>query len=166
MAGPDFKDRLVFDTGAGQILDATRRYLLIRPDSFMGIFSRLPEPARTQALAALEEAVFEHGSDSARAYLAAGGGDARALLDTIAHTAPQLGWGSWRVDVTDDAIDVEVANSPFAQGNGASGTPVCHAIAGMLRAASGLFFGTPARVAETACTACGAPACRFEARRA
>ena len=164
MAAPEFKDRLIFDTAAGEILDATRRYLLVRPDSFMGIFARLPEPARTQALGALEAAVFEHGSDSARAYLASGGGDARTLIDTIARTAPQLGWGRWTFDIAGDKIALTVDNSPFAQGYGPSDTPVCHAVAGMLRAVATLLFDAAAAARECTCTACGSAACRFEAR--
>lgn len=163
---PDFKDRLVFDTGAGQILDATRRYLLVRADTFMGLFARLPEPARAQALAALAGAVFEHGYDSARAYLATVDGDAGALLDTIAHTAPQLGWGQWQIEIVEDRIVLAVANSPFAQGYGPSTVPVCHAIAGMLKCAAELFFRSPARAEELACSSCGSGICRFEATRA
>ncbi len=163
-AAPEFRDRLAFDSAAGTILDQTRRYLLIRPDSLMGIFARLPAAARQEALAAMEDAVFEHGSDSARAYRASGAGDAHALVALIERTAPQLGWGRWSFTFETDRLGLTVSNSPFAQGYGASSEPVCHAIKGMLRAVAAMVFDAPADAREHACTACGADDCRFEAR--
>ena len=85
---------------------------------------------------------------------------------TVAETAPQLGWGLWRFDLAGDAIRLEVRNSPFANGFGPSDHPVCHGIAGMVRAVSTLVFGRPATARETACSAMGAPACLFEAHPA
>ena len=163
-AASEFRDRLAFDSTAGAILDQTRRYLLIRPDSLMGIFARLPAPARQEALAAMEDAVFEHGSDSARAYRASGAGDARALVALIERTAPQLGWGRWSFTFETGRLGLTVLNSPFAQGYGAASEPVCHAIKGMLRAVAAMVFEAPVDACEPACAACGANDCRFEAR--
>ncbi len=94
---PAFKDRLVFDDAAGELRDGPRRYLLLRPDALMSMFRLLPPDTRELALGALEQAVHEQGSDSARAYLAHGGGDVEMLLATIERTSPQLGWGLWRL---------------------------------------------------------------------
>ena len=44
--------------------------MLLRPEALMGIFRRLPDRERAMALEALQESVFEQGSDSARAYRA------------------------------------------------------------------------------------------------
>jgi predicted hydrocarbon binding protein len=163
MTPPDFKDRLVFDTADGAILDANRRYLLLRHDTFMGIFTRLPPPARREALEALEAAVLEHGADSARAYRASGAGDARGLIAIIERTAPQLGWGRWSFTIEERCLRLEVVNSPFADGSGMSADPVCHAILGMLRVLAAELFGEPATARERACAACGAARCSFEA---
>jgi predicted hydrocarbon binding protein len=157
-----FRDRLTFDAAAGALMDQTRRYMLIRPEALMGIFRRLPLPEQAHALEALGQSILEQGADSARAYAAMGGGGA-ALAETVAATAPQLGWGIWRFELGAAAIRLEVRNSPFAAGHGPSATPVCHAIAGMLQAVSGMVMGRPTLARELACLACGAPACRFEA---
>ena len=159
-----FHQRLVFDADNGAILDQTRRYMLLRPDALMGIFRKLPEPAKRQALEALKASIFEQGSDSAKAYRAMGSGSAAELLETIAATAPQLGWGRWQFSAGDGAITLNVENSPFAAGHGASPYPVCHAIAGMLEAVSGMVLGKRTSAQELECAAMGAPCCRFEAR--
>jgi uncharacterized protein len=160
---PSFRDRLSFDAENGALMDQARRYMLIRPEALMGIFRRLPEAERRQALEAFAESIVEQGSDSARAYVAMEGGG-EVLARTVAATAPQLGWGIWDVEVAPDLIRLEVRNSPFAAGFGPSDSPVCHPILGMTRAVSGMIFGCDAVVRETACSACGADVCRFEAR--
>jgi uncharacterized protein len=158
-----FRDRLAFDEAQGALMDQTRRYLLIRPEALMGIFRRLPEPARIEALEALAESIVEQGSDSARAYAAMEGGGA-ALARTVAATAPQLGWGRWSFELEPDLIRLEVRNSPFAAGFGSSASPICHPILGMVRAVTTLIFGREADASEISCVACGAETCRFEAR--
>jgi predicted hydrocarbon binding protein len=163
-ATPTFRERLAFDESAGEIRDQTRRYMLIRPEALMGVFRRLPPTARMAALDAFTESIVEQGSDSARAYRAMGDQDAATLLDTIAATAPQLGWGRWRFNADSDLIRLEVRNSPFAAGFGPAEHPVCHAIVGMLRAVGGIALGRPVIARETACAAMGADICRFEAR--
>ena len=164
MAATEFKDRLAFDLASGEILDATRRYLLLRHDTFMGIFTRLSAPARREALAALEDAVFEHGSDSARAYRDSGAGTARDLVDIIERTAPQLGWGRWLFKIEPGCLRLEVRNSPFAIGYGPTTEPVCHAIKGMLRAVAELTLSTVCEVRESTCFACDGNDCSFAAR--
>ncbi|MHB2167357.1 V4R domain-containing protein [Alsobacter sp. R-9] len=162
MSASAFRERLAWTDVRGEILDQTRRYMLIRPEALMGVFRRLPPQARAEALDALEASIFEQGSDSARAYRTMGG-EGVELARVVAETAPQLGWGLWRFDVTPDLIRLEVRNSPFAAGFGSSPTPVCHAITGMVRAVSSLVFDRPATAREVACAAAGAPSCLFEA---
>jgi predicted hydrocarbon binding protein len=159
-----FRERLAFDEARGEIRDQSRRYLLIRPDALMGVFRRLPEPSRSEAFGALADAIFEQGSDSARAYRAHHGADGEALAHLVADTAPQLGWGRWRLAFEDGRVELTVVNSPFAAGFGRADEPVCHPIVGMLRAVSTLVFGREGEARETECAACGADECRFEAR--
>jgi predicted hydrocarbon binding protein len=160
---PTFRERLSFDARQGALVDQSRRYLLIRPEALMGIFRRLPEPARRQALEAFEGSVVEQGSDSARAY-AAMSGDGEALARTVAATAPQLGWGVWDIHVEPNVIRLTVRNSPFAAGFGQSDCPVCYPILGMVRAVATMIFGRRATARETECMACGSEICHFEAR--
>lgn len=162
-----FRERLAFDRAGGEVLDENRRYMLMRPEALMGLFRRLDETGRRNALEALAASVIEMGGDSARAYKAHGGGDVEALLSTVAGTAPDLGWGIWSFSNDASGIELTVRNSPFAAGYGPSSQPVCHAIAGMATAVGRMVLGRDDIVArETECAACGAPACKFEARGA
>lgn len=165
MSNPTFRERLVWEPATGEILDQTRRYVMLRPDGFMGMFKRLEGATRIAALEALADSIFEGGSDSARAYRAMGGEGAE-LVRIVAETSPQLGWGTWQVTIEPDRLRVEVRNSPFAAGFGASDMPVCHPIRGMVRAVATLLFDKPAVARETACAAMGAPTCTFEANPA
>jgi hypothetical protein len=163
---PAFRDRLTFDAARGEYRDGTLRYLMMRPDALMGLFAELPPPTRAEALAALARSVARFGGRSAQSYRAAGAATPAALLDTIAATAPQLGWGVWTLRLDGDVLHLTVENSPFAAGFGASADPVCAEIAGMLRAVGELVLGGGVSGAETACAATGASCCRFTARRA
>ena len=166
MTAQSFRDRLVFDRGAGEILDQTRRYIMLRPDALMGMMRRLDPPTRAAAMEALADSIFEQGTDSARAYRAMSpdpSGD--ALAQIVAASAPELGWGCWRFEIGPDLVTLTVENSPFAAGYGPSDAPVCAPIRGMMRAVSTMILDAPATVTEAACAAMGAPRCRFEARR-
>jgi predicted hydrocarbon binding protein len=158
-----FRERIVFDQVHGQIMDEARRYMLIRPEALMGIFTRLPPADAAMAMQALMASIYQQGSDSAKAYQRMGNGDGVSLLRTVEATAPDLGWGRWTFDLKPRRLSLSVNNSPFAQGYGASRLPVCHAITGMLRAVAGIVFERPVLAEEKACAAMGAPACLFEA---
>ena len=145
--------------------DGEVRYLTLRADTLMGMFRRLPEPLRAQALAALASSTAEHGGDSARRTLESGAGDAAALLAKIEKTAAELGWGTWRFGERSAArLALGVTDSPFAAGYGAAEAPVCAPITGMLEAVAGLVLGGACEARELECRACGAAQCRFEAR--
>lgn len=140
------------------------RYLRLRADTLMGMFRRLSPDERARALAALARSTEEAGADSARRYLDRVAGDKAALLDTVAKTAAELGWGSWRFERRAAAgLALEVNDSPFAAGYGSADAPVCAPIAGMLAAVAGLVLGAECEAREIACRACGAASCRFEA---
>lgn len=157
-----FRERLAWIPERGELRDGEARYVLIRHDSLMGMFRNLSEPARSAALEALASSVAAHGARSAERYRRAGGGG-DALLATIQATAPQVGWGVWRLERTGAELRLEVTNSPFAAGHGPSSAPVCAPIAGMLQAVASLVLGAPSQAREEACAAAGAPACRFRA---
>ncbi len=162
-----FSERLVRDPSSGEWRDGDVRYLLIRHDSLMGMFRRLPDTARRQAFAAFCDSVAEHGGHSAGNYLAPGADGMANFLRIVETTAPQLGWGRWTFDRTHpDELHLEVANSPFAAGYGVAQEPVCAPIRGMLGAVASLVFDAPAHIEETACAALGANSCRFHARPA
>lgn len=158
-----FRDRLEWDDENGAIHDRDIPYLLIRPDSLMGIFEFLPEAERAAAFEAFARSIAHYGKGSAQSYQALGAAQAGALMATIADTAPQLGWGIWSLSRIGDGLSLTVRNSPFAAGYGQSDTTVCAPIRGMLEAVGGLVLGKAVTVQETGCVSCGADICTFEA---
>ncbi|MBU4609444.1 hypothetical protein IMZ29_02435 [Achromobacter sp. GG226] len=159
------QQRLRWDEPAGAILDADRRYVMLRADVLMGLFAGLPPEQRTQALESLQASVRTHGGASARAYQASGAGDAASFLQVMADSAADLGWGAWRFEPNDTATPtLAVQNSPFAMASVGSDRPVCHAITGMLEAVSALVTGKPKSFRETRCASMGAPCCEFQAQ--
>lgn len=150
------------DAARGELAEGAARYLLIRHDSLMGLFQRLPEPARSQALAAFADSLAEHGARSAESYRAE---HPDRLLPVIAEKASQLGWGSWTFALEGESIVLAVRNSPFAQGFGTSSHAVCAPIAGMLQAVASLLFDAGATASETSCAASGGETCVFRAQR-
>ena len=160
----DFRQRLTFDLARGELRDGDTRYVILREDSLMGMFKRLSEPARADAFRAFAASVAEYGARSAARYTAEDG-DARYLLATIAANAPQLGWGVWHFSLTEAGeLQLEVKNSPFAHGYGASYEAVCAPITGMLGAVASIVFDAPAQAEENLCAAAGGAICRFSAR--
>ena len=160
MSAP-FKNRLTFDADTGALFDQSRRYMMIRPDALMGIFKRLPPDQRMAALQAFAESIAEQGGDSARAYVEMGE-TGEKLLDVIAATAPELGWGLWQFAIHPDRYTLSVRNSPFAAGFGPSTHPVCMPIIGMVGAVTSIVAGKPMHAREIACAAMGAEQCLFE----
>jgi predicted hydrocarbon binding protein len=148
------------DPARGEFVEGDARYLLIRNDSLMGLFSRLPEPARAQALSAFADSLAEYGGRSAARYAAQ---DRGRLLAAVQAKAIELGWGVWRFEHGSGALALAVENSPFAAGCGESREPVCAPIAGMLRAMASLVLGAPAAAREMRCAAQGAARCEFVA---
>jgi uncharacterized protein len=160
----DFRQRLTFDLASGELRDGDTRYVMLREDSLMGLFKRLSGPARMDAFKAFAASVTEHGARSAARYRARDG-DTGDLLATIAATAPQLGWGVWRFSRTDAGeLHLEVKNSPFAHGYGASSQAVCAPITGMFAAAASIVFDAPVQAEEDLCASAGGTVCRFSAR--
>ena len=144
--------------------DGAIRYLMMRPDALMGMFARLSPAAMTEALAALTASLAENGGKSVKAYRESGAVDPQAMMQVIAATSAELGWGLWSfAGQGGDAIEVTVVNSPFAEGIGRAEVPVCAAISGILTAIGPLLLGCDAvRVTEVSCHAVDAGgACRF-----
>lgn len=160
-----FRERLIWNPARGEIHDREIPYLLIRPDSLMGIFRFLPEAERPAAFEAFARSIAHHGRGSAESYQTLGLDQADTLLATIAETAPQLGWGIWTLERSgEDALSLTVENSPFADGYGSSNVPVCAPIRGMLEAVGGIVLGGDIDAREIGCAATGTGHCSFDAR--
>ncbi len=164
--------RLHFDTVHGQVMDQSRRYLLMRADVLMGLFDLLPQAARTQALQALGQSVTQFGVDSVRAYAAQPGADHATLLTTMQDAAASLGWGNWQFkpmpdvlqNVLPDALHLSVQNSPFAAATQQREGCACHAITGMLQGLASVLWPKGAQTSEVSCaTQTGGDTCHFKA---
>jgi len=150
------------DPVKGEIVDIGVRYLMLRPDVLMGVAHELPLREAALFLQALENSAFRKAQASFRQYRARGSSTPEQLLAKSFDVAAHLGWGVWALGVFKDAsTGVEVRNSPFAAGFGASTTPVCSAITGVLRAMLMVAHGVAIDVREVACAAQGAPVCQF-----
>ena len=151
-----FLQRIVFKQDRGEFIDGHLRYMYIRADALMGFIKALPKDLHSLAFKALSESIAHHGHDSAKFYMQQfEGGSESGLLEIIANTAPQLGWGIWRfADVSDNGMRLHVFNSPFVHGFGElSEQPVCAAITGMLQGISRIIYNAPVTVTETRCMA-------------
>ncbi len=146
----------------GEIINGGIRYVLMRPDVLMGVARELAGVAPEIFLKALRRSAFIHGMRSFERYRDEGRFDGLDPLESTCNIAASLGWGEWAVHRQPDGSRlIDVRNSPFADGFGASSIPVCAPIAGILEAISLVFDGTGAAVEEIACRSQGASACRF-----
>lgn len=148
------QDRLLFDTERGQVLDQDRRYILMRADVLMGMFSELPEHSRADVLQAFARSVFRHGGKSVSAYALGVGNAPEALFNTAGAGAASLGWGVWTFELRPRECILRVKNSPFARAAGPSQRPVCAPILGMFQAVCSHAWQRPVAVLETRCCAC------------
>lgn len=159
------QQRLKWDPSAGAILDADRRYVMLRADVLMGLFAGLPPGQRGRALDSLQASVRAHGGASARAYRVGDAADVAAFLRVMAESAADLGWGAWRFEAGGAAgLTLTVRNSPFAMAAPVRDRPVCHAITGMLEAVNALVTGESRTFREIRCASMGAPCCEFQAQ--
>lgn len=167
MTLPALHQRLQFDLAQGQVLDQTRRYVLMRADVLMGLFDELPSSARDSARRALARSVARHGAGSVRAYASQPGTTAEQLLQTMQDSAASLGWGVWQFRGLPEGggLQLTVSNSPFAAHASPSEEPVCAAIVGMLEALGTALWKAPCQAKEMHCFAQGQHAdCDFTVR--
>jgi len=170
MANRPLHERLKFDIAHGQVLDANRRYVLLRADVLMGLFGFMPEAASQQALAAFAQSVAAYGSDSVRAYDNPADPSSLQLFEAVAQGASSLGWGVWAFDAGADICRLAVRNSPFAAARGQRAGPACAPIVGMMQAVCSHVWKRGCVAVEVECSACasgghapGQGLCCFEA---
>lgn len=146
--------------GRGALTLGGARYLLIRPETLVGLQK------------AVEQALGERAASCILAGGRAGGARASASLEGSAEErvrrmlriGGEIGWGEFALErLTATELAVSVRRSAVAEAYGPSTTPVCHLIRGVLESLAAATFGRPSAVVETACVAMGAPACRFVA---
>lgn len=162
---PPFRERLDWNAVPGQVRDGAVRYMLIRPDALMGAIMRLSPDAREEMLLAFHASVLDFGGRSAGNYNKTAN---HPLIEVVAATAPDLGWGTWTVAQGAANVRVAVTDSPFAAPlvDEAPAVPVvsaCTPITGMMSAVGTIMAGSPVTAIETHCAARhGGAVCHFE----
>ena len=146
--------------GRGGLTLGGARYLLIRPETLVGL-QKAVEHALGERAASCIAAGGRAGGARAAGSL---GGSAEERVGRLLRIGGEIGWGEFALErLTATELSVSVRHSPVAESYGPSAAPVCHLIRGVLESLATATFGRPATVAETACVATGAPACRFVA---
>ena len=149
----------------GEFSEGGIRYMLIRPDVLMGLARELVGIGPGVFLNALERSAFVNGMRSFERYRDQERFEGSDALTSTCNIAASLGWGEWAVQEQPDGTRlINVRNSPFAAGFGASTIPVCAPIVGILKALTMVFPGLASQVEETACCSQGADVCRFHLR--
>ena len=161
MSVPTGQTRELMDDQGGLRLGDIR-YMLIRPDVLMGIFTHLPEEMVSHVFEAFAKSVEENGGKSVQSYRGEAAENPKDLLQIVAQTAPKLGWGLWEISERQDGFTLRVEHSPFVAGHGPAERPVCSAIEGMLSALACSVYGKNAVVREENCGAVtGSEYCEF-----
>ncbi|MBB4145657.1 hypothetical protein [Rhizobium rhizoryzae] len=157
-----FQERLRIYLQTGELRDGDIRYLIMRTDALMGMFTKLEPVARDAALLAMAESVAEFGGKSVDTYRVSGADNSAELISLLIRTSAELGWGAWTfTEECDGEVQVLVRNSPFACSVENVGTAVCAPIVGILTAIAPVLLGQGASAAETQCHQGRGGCCHF-----
>lgn len=149
------------DDGAGRLSYRGARYLLIRPETLAALQHALEAALGAGAAECLAAGGRAGGGRATASFTGAG----RERVEALLAMGSKIGWGRFALERFEPGeLVVTVTDSPFAAAYGESRAPVCHLTRGVLEALASAVLTGRSRVTETACTAMGAPACRFEAR--
>lgn len=150
----NIKDRMDWDTKNGQILDGDRRYVLLRADVLMGIFTGLDPQQKQAALRSFQQSAYQNGNGSVQSYWQEINEDSQQLLNSMIAISAQLGWGAWSIqEQTHDRLIIQVKNSPFAHAVKHQSQPICHPIVGIIQAMGQLIFHAEVQTIENQCAA-------------
>jgi len=149
--------------GAGRLTLGGARYLLVRPETLIGVQKAME---RTLGPRANDCLVAGGHAGGARAAGALRGG-VSARVRRLAAIGTRIGWGDFRIGrLNGTDFSIAVRRSPFADAYGPARRPVCHLLRGVLESVAAALAGCPRVVVETTCAATGARLCRFETQPA
>lgn len=142
------------------------RYMIIRPETLMGIQKAAEKALGHKADGIFYSAGFTGGYLSSKKYRDVFGLKPAGVARFMARMGGQIGWGKLsieKLDLANRSLTATAQNSPFAAAYGRSRRPVCHILRGIFGGLGEVIFGTPVKVIETQCAAKGDKLCRFEA---
>lgn len=156
-----FWDRAQTNPQTGEILDGETRYLALRVDVLAATINGLGDAHKRAVLESFRRAVYTHGGASLRRYVEMLDGDSAELLNTVAATAADLGWGRWAFTRHGDDMSLVVTNSPYTEIDRFDDHALCTPILGLFEALVEIVLGRHTTVVEHKCAALDGEACVF-----
>lgn len=157
-------DQLISDPISGTLTYKEVRYLLIRPETIVGLQKAIENHSRTAAYEALFQGGFRGGHLSARKYKELQNLSDDETIGFMMNMGAEIGWGNFQLmeyDFENRKLQIRVENSAFAEAYGASTEGVCHLIRGVLSGLATVLFARNCTAYETQCLAKGNPHCVF-----
>ncbi|WP_048086661.1 V4R domain-containing protein [Ferroglobus placidus] len=139
------------------------RYLLIRPETIIGIQKKVNEICG-ESKEALFSGGYTGGKLSAEKFAKELGLSKEEILAFMCSMGTQLGWGKMEWELREEKFVVRVHNSPFAEAYGNSTKGVCHLIEGVFAGVGEIIFGK-AVSEERLCKAKGDDYCEIVVER-
>lgn len=164
MAENKILKELNHNPGEGALRYKGIRYLLIRPETLIGLQKAVERETGTPQFDALYEGGFAGGFLSSKNYQEMHGYTDREVLDFMTSMGGEIGWGRFQVEQYDpeaEILEISVASSPFAEAYGEAEHPVCHLLRGIVAGIGSALLKTECGAIETACSAMGDDKCRF-----
>ncbi len=156
---------LVWEPERGALTFKGVRYLLIRPETLIGLQKAMEAevgPGRTAEV--LYQGGFTGGRLSGEKYRDTFGLDERGAVEYMCRMGGEIGWGALRLvdlDLAAGRMVVEAEASPFAEAYGEARQGVCHLLRGVFGGLGEALFGRPVEAVEETCRAAGADRCRI-----
>ncbi|MEW6376949.1 MAG: 4-vinyl reductase [Thermodesulfobacteriota bacterium] len=158
-------DQLHFVREKGGLFYKDVRYLLIRPETLATLQKAVEKEIGERAAQILFLSGFQGGALSSKKYREIFKFSDEEIVHFMVKMGPQIGWGRFeaeRFDPLQKYLSILVFYSPFAEAYGASSSPVCHFIRGVLSGMASVVFDREIEATELACLAKGDECCRFE----
>ncbi|MDQ7779758.1 MAG: V4R domain-containing protein [Planctomycetota bacterium] len=155
---------LEYSPRKGSLTFKNVRYMIVRPETIVGMQKAAERALGSQAAEIFYEAGFTGGYLSSRKYRDVFGLKPAAVARFMAAMGGEIGWGGFsivKLDLRRRRLEAVVRNSPFAEAHGKSRRPVCHVLRGIFGGLCEVIFDRRVRVAEIKCAAKGDGLCRF-----
>lgn len=154
-----------FDDKNGALSYKGVRYLILRPETIMGMFKALvAEIGWEKAGDIFYRGGFEGGRASSVKFREVFGLSPHEAAEYICGMGCKIGWGKFELEefnLEAKKLRIAVKSSPFAEQWIEAGKPVCHFLRGVVGGLGSASFDTDAPAVETSCLAAGGEDCRF-----
>ena len=160
-------NQLVYDSASGALTYRDVRYVVIRPETFIGFQKTIEKHSREGARDALFQGGYQGGYLSAKKFKETQNLSDTETIDFMMTMGAQIGWGHFDLidyDFKNRKLQIRVLNSAFAEAYGDATEGVCHLINGELSGHAAVLIGRNCMGSETECLAKGDPHCVFHIR--